>query len=266
MQNPSGIPTLLALSFVPSIPQTYYNSKSLPYIQTYAVFPFRLTHQMAAMHYRILPLAIALAAVFMFFPYRAVAKGNAAWDRLNKKSTELFKQGEFSEAEAVLKQALALAERVDGQEHANVATSLNNLATLYISQERFEEAEPLIHRAIAIREKLFGPDHVATAISIANLAGFYRGGGLFSVAELLYRHVLLIFIREFGPDHESVATSSNNLGAIYLEQGKLGDAASMFRTALRIQEKIYGSDHPLTMGTMENLGKVGELNDQGDQN
>ncbi len=40
-----------------------------------------------------------------------------------------------------------------GQEHPDVATSLNDLAALYHAQGRYGEAEPLHTRSLAIYEK-----------------------------------------------------------------------------------------------------------------
>jgi len=69
--------------------------------------------------------------------------------------------------------ALGIAEKVQGAEHPDVATSLNNLAMLYKDQGRYQEAEPLLKRALGIREKFLGPDHPDLADSFNNLALLY---------------------------------------------------------------------------------------------
>lgn len=45
-------------------------------------------------------------------------------------------------------------ELVMGEQHAEVATALNNLALLYYNQSRLDAAEPLYRRSLDIREKL----------------------------------------------------------------------------------------------------------------
>lgn len=52
-------------------------------------------------------------------------------------------QGLYTEAEPWLDQCLAAVQVRLGEEHLDVATSLNNLAELYRSQGRYNEAEPL---------------------------------------------------------------------------------------------------------------------------
>jgi hypothetical protein len=48
-------------------------------------------------------------------------------------------QGRYGEAEALFRRALAIRERVMGPEHANTASSLNNLAGLLSEQAQFQE-------------------------------------------------------------------------------------------------------------------------------
>ena len=52
-----------------------------------------------------------------------------------------------------------MKERTLGQEHAEVAGALNNLAVLLKSMGRFEEAQALYEKSIRIKEKALGPAH-----------------------------------------------------------------------------------------------------------
>ena len=52
-------------------------------------------------------------------------------------------QGRYAEAEPFHQCALAIKEKALGPDHADVATSLNNLAELYRTQGRYAEAEPV---------------------------------------------------------------------------------------------------------------------------
>ena len=53
------------------------------------------------------------------------------WDKLNQESLKLSQELKFDAAIVVAKQAVEVAERQVGQNHPDVATSLNNLAELY---------------------------------------------------------------------------------------------------------------------------------------
>jgi len=62
-----------------------------------------------------------------------------------------------------------LYKRLLGENHPDVATSLNNLAYLYKSQGRYEEAEPLFLQALAIAEQALGENHPNTVTIRENL-------------------------------------------------------------------------------------------------
>lgn len=59
-----------------------------------------------------------------------------------------------------------------GEDHPDVAASLNNLAGLYESQGRYEQVEPLYLRALQIFLKRLGQDHPNTQTIINNFASF----------------------------------------------------------------------------------------------
>jgi tetratricopeptide (TPR) repeat protein len=65
---------------------------------------------------------------------------------------------------------LALRRQLLGEEHPDVAASLNNLALLYKSQGRYSEAEPLYIQALDICERRLGANHPNTVTTRDNLA------------------------------------------------------------------------------------------------
>jgi tetratricopeptide (TPR) repeat protein len=69
----------------------------------------------------------------------------------------------------LLAQALELRKRLLGEDHPDVATSLNNLALLYESQGRYDQAEPLYLQALNICERRLGLDHPHTVTVRKNL-------------------------------------------------------------------------------------------------
>jgi tetratricopeptide (TPR) repeat protein len=60
-------------------------------------------------------------------------------------------QGQYAQAEPLLKRSLAIREKALGPDHPDVAISLNNLAALYRKSGREKEAEGLEKRAATIR-------------------------------------------------------------------------------------------------------------------
>jgi tetratricopeptide (TPR) repeat protein len=103
-----------------------------------------------------------------------VSKRDEDPDVLGWTGLVLLYAARYAEAEPLLKQALAIAEKALGPEHPETATSLNSLAFLYSSQGRYAEAESLYKRALAIREKTLGPEHPNTARALKNYAALLR--------------------------------------------------------------------------------------------
>ena len=80
-----------------------------------------------------------------------------------------YSQGKYNEAELLYQQALALRQKLLGNDHPDVASSLNNLALLYYSQGKYKEAEPLYQQALNILEQRLGVDYPHTIIVRGNL-------------------------------------------------------------------------------------------------
>jgi tetratricopeptide (TPR) repeat protein len=92
-------------------------------------------------------------------------------------------------------------KRLLGEEHPDVAMSLNNLAGLYRSQGKYEEAEPLYRSALEKRKRLLGEEHPDIAISQWNLGVLYQSQGRYSEAEALYHQALIIAQSKLGSNH-----------------------------------------------------------------
>ena len=68
------------------------------------------------------------------------------------------------------RQALRDREKVQGPEHPDTITSVNNLGLVLSDQGKYEEAEAMYRRALRDREKVQGPKHPDT-LTILNKLG-----------------------------------------------------------------------------------------------
>jgi tetratricopeptide (TPR) repeat protein len=88
-----------------------------------------------------------------------------------------------------------------GNEHPDVASSLNNLALLYYNQGRYGEAEPLFQDALAMYQRLLGQAHPDVAASLLNLGALRHNQGRYSEAQTLLLQARPIYLSQLGPDH-----------------------------------------------------------------
>jgi CHAT domain-containing protein/glucokinase len=174
-------------------------------------------------------------------------------EQLNQQAEELYNQGQYAAAIPLAERSLAIFEKVLGQEHPHVATSLNNLAGLYQDMGNYSQAEPLYQRSLAILEKVLGKEHPAVATSLSNLADLYSSQGRYSEAEPLLQRSLAIFEKVLGKEHPAVATSLNNLAGLYWRQGNYSQAEPLLQRSLAIREKVMGKEHPAVATSLNNL-------------
>ena len=74
---------------------------------------------------------------------------------INNLGFALLQIGEYNEAEALFREALAMKRKLLGDEHPEIAIGLNNVAYVLHMQGDYDAAEPmLIHRAHRHAEEL----------------------------------------------------------------------------------------------------------------
>jgi tetratricopeptide (TPR) repeat protein len=79
-------------------------------------------------------------------------------------------QGKYNEAELLYLRSLYIRENQLGEDHPDVAYSLNGLAAFYYSQGKYDDAETLCQRALQIFEQTLGIAHPNTIIVRGNYA------------------------------------------------------------------------------------------------
>jgi class 3 adenylate cyclase/Tfp pilus assembly protein PilF len=189
---------------------------------------------------RLLPHALAAAEAAERFEVGLATAGAI----LNDVGAYLRDGAARSEAEPLLRRALALRERVLGPDHPDLATSLDNLAQLYGATGRPAEAEPLYQRALAVRERALGPDHPRFAESLGCLGLFYLGIGRRAEAEPLIERALATYERTLGPDHPDLAYLLSHWAWLYHKPGRHAEAEPLYRRAIAAAEQALGPEHP----------------------
>ena len=180
-----------------------------------------------------------------------------------------FALGDYTRAEIMHRQALALRMQLFGNEHLDVAESLDSIAELLRQQrvinstpshrdkEKFAEAEPLCRQALAIRTRLLPGDHVDVATSLDHLGEVVASSPNFAEAEPILRQALAMRRRLLGTDNLAVADSLDHLADVLRHvSGKVLEAESLQREALALRRKLLGNQHPVVANSLFHLGKI----------
>ncbi|MCF4967199.1 tetratricopeptide repeat protein [Nostoc sp. CMAA1605] len=162
-------------------------------------------------------------------------------------------QGLYTQAEPWCQQCLSTLQNRLGDNHPDVATSLNNLAEVYYFQGKYDQAEPLYLQALALDKRLLGDNHPSVATSLNNLALLYNSQGKYDQAEPLFLQAIELYKRLLGDNHPDVATSLNNLALFHESQGKYDQAEPLYLQALELRQRLLGDNHPYVASTLNNL-------------
>jgi tetratricopeptide (TPR) repeat protein len=165
-------------------------------------------------------------------------------------------QGLYAQAEPWLKQCVLVVQTRLGEDHLDVAMSLNNLGNLYSLQGRYVEAEPLLLQSLKLYKRLLGEEHRSVATSINNLAHLYSSQGKYTEAEPLLLQSLEMRKRLLGEEHRSVATSINNLAHLYSSQGKYTEAEPLLLQSLEMRKRLLGEEHRSVATSLNNLAHL----------
>jgi len=143
---------------------------------------------------------------------------------LNKLGTACYQCGDSDAAVKAFTRGLRLLEKTLGNDHPDIATSLNNMALIHYSKGRLEQAEPLYRRALMIDERVLGYDHPGVATDLNNLALLYKKQGNLEAAEPLLKRALSIKERNFDPGHPSLVTGLKNYASLLKSLGRIEEA------------------------------------------
>ena len=180
---------------------------------------------------------------------------------LRRQFKEAYARYEWTLAERLARESIAVKSRWLGEQHLETAAGLIDLGNALRSQRKLAEAEIVIQRASAIRIKMLGENHPDTAASYHFLGGIAWSKGGLDEAERLTRLGLSIRLKTLGEDHPDIASSCYILSVILTLTQRHPDAEAMIRRALVIWLKERGENHRDTATGYDDLGNI--LRNQG---
>ena len=172
---------------------------------------------------------------------------------LHNVATALHTNGEYAEAEAVLREALAARQELQGPRHIDTLTSMGNLAVTLSRQGKHADAEAMRWEVLAARREVLGPRHPHTLETMKSLANSLREQGKHAEAEAMQREVLAARREALGPRHPDTLETLVHLAYTLSMQGKHAEAEAMQQEALAANREVRGVRHPHTLASMAHL-------------
>jgi tetratricopeptide (TPR) repeat protein len=147
---------------------------------------------------------------------------------------EQHKEGKTAEAEALMREVLAIRRRIHGDEHPFTASDRKLLGKILFSLHRLDEAEDCFRKALATMEKLEGKGKLVQADTHASLADVYRAQGKLTEAETEFREAIATETRAVGPDYRDIPRYRTGLARTLTMDNKLDEAREQAEEAIAI--------------------------------
>ncbi|MEL6152453.1 MAG: tetratricopeptide repeat protein, partial [Bacteroidota bacterium] len=154
-------------------------------------------------------------------------------------------------------ETVSLARAIHGDvPHADLGSSLYNLAYVYKEKGAYPKARALYEQALKIDKKVYGEEHPNVATTLHELGSLHSSEGAYPKARALYEQALKIYKKVYGEEHPSVATTLHELGSLHSKEGAYPEARALYEQALKIDKKFYGEEHPFVAWGYYGLGEV----------
>ncbi len=161
--------------------------------------------------------------------------------------------GYSDKAIGLLKRALETFTALEGPEHPDTLSCMNNLAGYYVAEGNYDLALPMFQETLKLRKATLGPEHVDTLRSMSNLAFGYQAAGKNDLALPLAQETLKLRKAKLGPDDPDTLQSMNNVALVQEALGHTNLAIPLLEETLKLCRAKLGPDHAHTIQVMNNL-------------
>ena len=151
-----------------------------------------------------------------------------------------MRQGDLAGAEKLYNESIAIARKVFGEDHPEVASAMENLGNVMYQTGRPAETIKMLEQVLAMRKRAFGEESEPVSRTLANLATVNSISGNPAAAEPLYAQAYGLMVRFLGPDNPDVSEVLLGQGRNYHRLGKLDQAEDYLRRSLKIRLAAFG--------------------------
>lgn len=163
---------------------------------------------------------------------------------------------QMQEAEAAIREALAAARDLFGEQSMVAIEQLQDLAIILKDRNLFSDSEKYYKESGALIKKMLGDKNIKYAYSINSLANMYRQSNNYKKAleeYTQYKNLLLSFVTEQSLEYALLLT---NLGFTYEGLGNPTEAEKLHLQSAKIIAKIIGTQNVEYGWKLKNLGDL----------
>ncbi|OJW72062.1 MAG: hypothetical protein BGO68_00795 [Candidatus Amoebophilus sp. 36-38] len=143
-----------------------------------------------------------------------------------------------------------------GENHLDIAKSLNNVGIVYKELGQYEEALKYSIQALEMVQSLYAGNHPEVANFLNYLGRVYYESEQPQEALKHYQQALEMVQSLYSGNHPEVANSLHGIGTAYHDLGQFKESLKYFQQALAMRQALYTGNHPLTANSIACLGNV----------
>jgi eukaryotic-like serine/threonine-protein kinase len=166
---------------------------------------------------------------------------------------ELYRLGQYPEAEQMARQAVAEGERVLENGDPALLSAMRVLAIMEESQGHYDVAVKHFRQIYDSRRLSLGPENDDTLKAQLELGQELSQAGRNAEAYTTLRDLLAVLDRTRPPENRTRLHVLDELGTLLARQGKSDEAIAMFRNAVELHRRVLGPEHPHTLGVTNNF-------------
>ena len=167
-----------------------------------------------------------------------------------------YLQGDNAGAEKLHRENLDIQRRGLGNDHPDLAGSLDGLAVVLAELAKLDEAEGLHREALELYRRFWGEEHPAQLNTLRNLGCTLHKRGDFAGAESAFRQVLAIQRKRRGTDDAGLAQALSDLFSLLFSSGRQAEGEPYVRECLTIWQRLHGPEAEKGADVMNKLGNA----------
>jgi CHAT domain-containing protein/Tfp pilus assembly protein PilF len=189
-------------------------------------------------------------------PTQTASEGLAEAAKYDEEVARRYCAGQYAEAEAAARRAVAIRERLQGKQHAEYASSVANLALMRKARGDYPEAKRLFEEAVAVQKNAVGKDRLQYAATLGNYGMLLQDQGEFAQARAKLEEAHDIVAQHVPPDDPALARCKNNLASFYQDIAEFARAKALYLDVLRVRKKVFGERSVEYATALNNLASL----------
>lgn len=165
-------------------------------------------------------------------------------------------KGEKKEAISIIKHALEIISKAQGELNFDYASMTRNLASLYEEDREYKQSNNCLQRVAKISLEIYDLEDIdlATALIVFGQVNL----SLYEIdeAETLFNRALDIRKNTLGTSHPKYGEVLSNLAVLYQRKGDFNSSERLFIQSLHITEQMVGNQHPDYARDLNNLAAL----------